>query len=401
MDSTTALMIGALSGLGLLVVTLAVFIIRSTRTQRFEQTLVEHRRRLDHQARTIQDQQASLQDLGLEIQRLKTLLLTFPDLAKEFSSSLSRKELEETMVKTAHQLFDAQATVVFGVEDTHLQLKAHRGLSLDQAQRLQQLSIGQGQIGWVAKKQIIMTAQDLQQESALIRKQLQQEASATLSMDVCAPLIHRERLYGVLAVAGVAQKKDLTKPLMMGIANLGVVAMENIFLIGEIQKQSDQDSLTQLYNTIYFYKYLDREIQKAARYQRPTSIVIFDLDNFKRYNDRYGHLEGDQVLRVIGELIRKDLRTVDIPCRYGGEEFAVILPETPTEQAVFVADRARRMIEGYRFSFAKMTVSGGVATYPHHATTTTALLQAAERALEQAKHSGRNRVAAYSSSKKA
>lgn len=379
---------------------LAIFIIRSTRTQRFEQTLVDHRRRLDHQTKTIQDQQASLQNLGLEIQRLKTLLLTFPDLAKELSSSLGRKELEETMVKTAHQLFDAQATVFFGVADTHLQLKAHRGLSLDQAQQLQQLSIGQGQIGWVAKKQIIMIAQDLQQESALIRNQLQQEASATLSMDVCAPLIHREQLYGILAVAGVAQKKDLTKPLMTVIANLGVVAMENIFLIGEIQKQSDQDSLTQLYNTIYFYKYLDREIQKAARYQRPISIVLFDLDNFKRYNDRYGHLEGDQILRVVGGLIKKDLRTVDIPCRYGGEEFAVIMPETLTEQAQFVADRTRRVIEDYRFSFAKMTISGGVATYPHHATTTTALLQAAEQALEQAKRSGRNRVVACSSSKK-
>lgn len=394
MDSTTLLIVGALFGLGLLVVALAIFIIRSTRTQRFEQTLADLRRRLDHQIRMSQEQQVSLQELGLEIQRLKTLLLTFPDLAKELSSSLTRKELEEAMVKTAYQLFDAQVTVFFGVEDTHLQLKAHQGLSLDQARRLQQLSIGQGQIGWVAKKQIIMTAQDLQQESSLIRNRLQQEESATLTMDVCAPLIHRERLYGVLAVAGAAQKKDLIKPLMMVIANLGVVAMENISLIAEIQKQSDQDSLTQLYNTTYFYKYLDREIQKAARYQRPISIVIFDLDHLKRYNDRYGHLEGDQILRVVGGLIKKDLRTVDIPCRYGGEEFAVILPETPTERAVFVADRTRRVIEDYRFSFAKMTVSGGVATYPHHATTTTALLQAAEQALEQAKHSGRNRVVA-------
>src|SRR5881296_1245306 len=108
MDSTTALIIGALFGLGLLVVALAIFITRSTRAQLFEQTLAGHRRRLDHQSKTIQDQQASLQEFGQELQRVKTLLLTFPDLAKELSSSLNIKELEEMMVKTAHQLFDAR-----------------------------------------------------------------------------------------------------------------------------------------------------------------------------------------------------------------------------------------------------------------------------------------------------
>jgi diguanylate cyclase (GGDEF)-like protein len=400
MDPITALIVGGLLTLGLLIVGLILFSTRTSSSRQFEQTLVELQRRRDHQVRISQDQQASHKEIRSETQRLMTLFLIFPDLAKELSSTLTMKELEEGMVKTAQHLFDAQAVVFFGIEDNHLQLKEHRGLSQDQARRLQRISIGQGQIGWAAKKQIIMTAQDLQQESVLIRSQLQQQDPGMPTMDICAPLIHRGRLYGVLALAGAAQKKDIVKPLMMVVANFGVVAMENILLFAETQRQSDQDSLTHLYNNTYFYKYLDREIQKAARYKRPISIVIFDLDDFKRYNDRYGHLEGDQILRVVGELIKKDLRTVDIPCRYGGEEFAVILPETPAEQAVFVADRARQAVEAHRFSFATMTVSGGVATYPQDAATAATLLQAAEQALEQAKRSGRNRVVASSRSKK-
>jgi len=402
MDSMNTTTIGALLIFGLSVLVFTAFIIRNTKSRQFEQTLGNLKRRLDLQSRTIQDQQASLHDHGLELQRLKTLFLTFPDLAKEFNSSLDRTELEETMVRTVHQMFDAQATAFFSAEDSHLQLKTHKGLSLDQARQLQQLPIGTGQIGWVAKKQITMTAQDLKEESGLVKNKLQQEESGIFSIDICAPLIHRGRLFGVLAVAGISEKKDLAKPLMTVIAGLGVIAMENIFLITEIQKQSDQDSLTQLYNANFFYKCLDREIQKADRYQRLISVVVFDLDNFKSYNDRHGHHEGDQILRLIGELIKKDLRTIDIPCRYGGGQFAVILPETSMEQAVFVVDRTRRVIEDYRFSLTnKITISGGVATYPHQGTTTTALLQAAEQALEQAKHSGRNRIVASSNSKKA
>jgi len=397
----TELIVGALLTLSLLIVGIVLFFTRTAKTRQHEQTLIQLQRRLDHQVRMSQDQQTSLSEISSEIKRLMTLLLTFPDLAKELSSTLSMKELGETMVKTAQHLFDAQTTVFLGMEDNHLQLKDHRGLSPDQAQQLQKIPIGQGQIGWVAKKQVVMTAQDLQEESGLIRNQLQQQSPGIPAMDVCAPLIHRDQLYGVLAVAGIAQKKDLLKPLMMVIANLGVVAMENILLIAEIQKQSDQDSLTGLYNNTFFYKYLDREIQKASRYKRQVSIVIFDLDDFKRYNDRYGHREGDQILRMVGELIKKDLRTVDIPCRYGGEEFAMILPETTAEQAVFVADRARQVIGAHRFSFATMTVSGGVATCPQDATTAGDLLKAAEQALEQAKQSGRNRVVASSHSPKA
>jgi diguanylate cyclase (GGDEF)-like protein len=400
MDGMTAIIVVGVLCLLLLIAVIVIFVTQNTKTRQFEQKLTNQQRHLDHQSKTIQDQQDSIHQMGQELQKFKTLLLTFPDLAKEINASLSRKDLEDTMVRTTHHLFGAQATVFLGAENTHLQLKAHRGLSPDQIKRLQQLPIGQGEIGWVAKKQIIMTAQDFKEESILVRKQFLQEESPSLTTDICAPLMHREKLFGVLAVTGISLKKDLFKPLMTVISNLGVVAMENISLIDEIQKQSDQDSVTKLYNSIYFYKYLDREVQNAARYSRPLSIVIFDLDHFKSYNDRHGRVEAEQILRIMGGLVRKDLRTVDIPCRYGGDEFAVILPETPAEGAMLVAERTRRAVEEHRFSLTRMTVSGGVATYPKDADTAAGLLQSAQRALEQAKHAGRNRIFASGSPSK-
>jgi two-component system cell cycle response regulator len=156
------------------------------------------------------------------------------------------------------------------------------------------------------------------------------------------------------------------------------------------------DSLTKLYNITYFYKYLDRELQKAQRYNRPLTVVIFDLDQFETYNRLFGRLEGDQVLRIVANTIRDGLRTVDIPCRYGGEEMAVVLPETDLENGMFVAERTRKAVEIHPFSLKHVTISAGLAVYPTDGKDPKELMKKAEAAMETAKQMGRNRIMAYS-----
>ena len=168
----------------------------------------------------------------------------------------------------------------------------------------------------------------------------------------------------------------------------------------QLKDLSVRDGLTGLYNHAYFKTRLGEELARAARFDRPLSIILFDLDHFKSCNDNYGHGVGDQLLEELATLLSTNLRAVDIPARYGGEEFAIILPETRFSLAIEVAERLRRLVEGYRFlldhpkgPFA-ITLSGGVAAFDWAGSTPDVLLDAADRALYKAKAEGRNRVCA-------
>lgn len=178
-----------------------------------------------------------------------------------------------------------------------------------------------------------------------------------------------------------------------------------------------KDGLTDLYNRRYFHFRLNSEIQRAKRYGRTVSLFILDLDDFKRFNDRNGHLAGDSLLRAIADVIRANIRRsdkepsyeVDIACRFGGEEFAVILPEAAgvqggvaaerirrtieTKGAVQVAERIRSEIEKTRVEGMRVTVSIGVSAYPDHGVEVDGLIRAADDAMCAAKQAGKNRVA--------
>ena len=202
------------------------------------------------------------------------------------------------------------------------------------------------------------------------------------------------------------------------------VAFVGVFMMNMVRRRESRlrelvvkDGLTNLYNRSYFYFRLNSEIQRAKRYGRTVSLLILDLDNFKQFNDRYGHLTGDGLLRTIAEVIRSNIRRsdkepsyeVDIACRYGGEEFAVILPEAASAQglvtaerlraniankgAVHVAERIRSEIEKARVEGASITVSIGVSSYPENGVEADGLIKAADDAMYHAKRSGKNRVA--------
>jgi len=163
------------------------------------------------------------------------------------------------------------------------------------------------------------------------------------------------------------------------------------------------DLKTQLFNHSYFVKRLKEEFGRAERYGHDISLIMLDLDNFKHYNDCFGHLAGDDVLREIGKLLKKLVRDCDIPCRFGGEEFSIILPETDSPGAMKVAERIRTHIERGTFnedSIAgrqKVTVSIGVATFSpskrgSNGCDMTLLIDKADKALYEAKRTGKNRI---------
>ncbi len=165
-----------------------------------------------------------------------------------------------------------------------------------------------------------------------------------------------------------------------------------------LREQTRIDDLTGLATHGAFKERLEREFQRASRYRRPLSLLMVDVDYFKHYNDHFGHPAGDRLLRRVGRMVAGELRRVDFGARYGGDEFSVILPETPKTAATVVAERIRRAIEKHPFlhresqPLGRVTVSVGVATYPEDAAAGVKLVEAADRALYQAKTEGRNRV---------
>lgn len=167
------------------------------------------------------------------------------------------------------------------------------------------------------------------------------------------------------------------------------------------EKLANLDGLTGLYNHACFQKRLDEEIDRATRHKRSISLIMLDLDNFKLFNDTWGHQEGDLVLKWFSEILNKSVRNHDIAARYGGEEFVVILPETDAPSAMVVAERivdaARRHSSASMGKGRNVTVSAGISTFPSNGLTKQDLITRADTALYQAKTEGKNQALAFSS----
>lgn len=203
----------------------------------------------------------------------------------------------------------------------------------------------------------------------------------------------------------------LTKPLDSRELRIRIRnALKNKALLDELHSHYEAtlhsaitDGLTGLYNHAYFMRFLETEIKRSLRQKYPITLIMIDLDNFKRYNDIPGHLAGDHVLRETGQIIKKNIREVDVAARYGGEELAVILPYADKADSMRVAERLREAIGSHAFlekhpSFGQITASFGIASYPADALTPEELIEKAGLMLDKARKEGENQVCIYENS---
>ncbi len=213
------------------------------------------------------------------------------------------------------------------------------------------------------------------------------------------PLRAGENVFGVMVMAS-ATRRELSPQEMERLQVLGnqsSLSLQNALLHGELERLSVTDRLTELYNHGYFQQRLEEEFKRSARFGHPLSLIMLDIDNFKEFNDAYGHPQGDKVLKAVSGIIRSNLREMDIAARYGGEEFVVVLPETDCEGASAVADRIRADVGDLSWDTGgsgpvKRTVSVGVASFPRDASSAARLLELADAAMYRAKRAGKNRV---------
>ncbi len=154
------------------------------------------------------------------------------------------------------------------------------------------------------------------------------------------------------------------------------------------------DGLTGIFNRRYFELRVAEEIERARRFGAGMAVIMVDIDLFKHLNDEFGHILGDEVLRQVSSIFHQQLRKIDVVCRYGGEEFAILLSQTNPQHALNVAEKLRGLIENWQFPGVPrpVTISAGAASYPEHGTTRDDLLKAADAGLYAAKQAGRNRV---------
>jgi diguanylate cyclase (GGDEF)-like protein/PAS domain S-box-containing protein len=231
-------------------------------------------------------------------------------------------------------------------------------------------------------------------------------ASVTLKC-LCVPMVGHGDTLGVLHLefAGDAIETDpgsenpeaIAQRLGTTVAGQIALSLASLRLRDTLRDQSVRDPLTGLFNRRFMEESLEREMQRAVRKNHPVSILFADLDNFKRFNDTFGHDAGDYVLKIVADLFRKSVRADDVVCRYGGEEFGFILPESSSENAVIRANELReatkKMEMGYQNrSLGTVTLSIGVATFPEHGETVEELLKTADKCLYTAKSAGRDQV---------
>ena len=214
------------------------------------------------------------------------------------------------------------------------------------------------------------------------------------------PVVTNERLVGLLALGGKALAKVAPESagFLDQVANQSYIVMENSRLFDRVRNLSVRDGVTGLYNHRHIIELVQAEFDRVARNQGVFSLLMIDIDHFKRVNDAHGHPVGDAVLREVAGLIQGCVRTVDIVGRYGGEEFLVILPHTPHDVAMQTAERVRSQVGGHVFNAQgaalQLTISVGVATAPSDAAGTAGgVIQEADKALYRAKGAGRDRTA--------
>lgn len=219
---------------------------------------------------------------------------------------------------------------------------------------------------------------------------------------ICIPLSAHHETLGVLHLGtGSASESSLEHKHATAVAFAEQVALAlgNLQLREQLRELSIRDPLTGLLNRRHMEESLSREISRAGRTGLPLSVIMLDVDHFKNFNDSFGHEAGDHVLREVGYLLQKSVRGSDVACRFGGEEFTVILPDASSEAACETANRIREAVKGLhltlgKVSLGRVTISAGVATYPLDGDTLRSLLSAADASLYLAKQKGRDRVEA-------
>ena len=310
------------------------------------------------------------------------------EVSQSLISTLDFDQLLKNILQHLKETFDFLNISVLLVDEEQQTLYTHASISYSPEDNNLRLKIGKdGITGHVAESKRMYYSPDVQKDNYYVA------GNNKTRSEVCFPLLIGERLIGVLDVESA--RVDGFAPdalrLLSSLSAQIAIAIDNARLYAETKKLSLTDPLTALSNRRSFDIFIDAEIRRAERYRRTFVVMMIDFDNFKNYNDKYGHTAGDAVLQRLSKIMKEVIRDVDFLCRYGGDEFVSILPETDASYALDVAERMRKKIAALKIQ-PKITLSIGIASFPHDARDKSKLIDLADQACYEAKQRGGNRV---------
>ncbi|MDO8736634.1 MAG: diguanylate cyclase, partial [Thermoleophilia bacterium] len=320
------------------------------------------------------------------------------DIALVVSSELDWERVVETVMDKGMELTDSQAAAIslFDEKRGEFTDTYTRGLSDAFVNKMQFRKGGLAEEVLVGDQAVF--SDDIQSGHRLSKLARAEGIKAF----ICLPLKVRKKKLGVFYVYSkdfeIYGREELS--VLSILSNQAAIAIQNAMMFEQSQEEAVTDGLTGLYNQRYFYSRLREEIDRAARNQKPLSVIFCDLDRFKSFNDVNGHGMGDQALKEVSRIITESKRAIDIAARYGGEEFALILPETDTSGAQIIAHRIRRRVAGFTFNAkspnsSPLTTSIGVASYPEDANHANDLVDKSDWSMYYGKRQGGNRVTLF------
>ncbi len=302
-------------------------------------------------------------------------------------------EMIDFILKKVSVILGSQRCSLFLVdENTHeICIKGAIGISEDIVKKIK-VKQGEGVMGIVIQSGEFLLVEDIDLDKRIDREN---NSRYKFKSFMCVPIKLENKLIGIVNVSEKSSQKDaiytsLDLKILLAIVREAAVAIENARMYKELKYLTVTDPLTQLYNFRYFTKSLEHEINRFKRTARPLSLLMIDVDHFKAYNDSFGHLEGDILLKKLASVFVGVSRDIDFVCRYAGDEFAVILSETNVDEAKQVAQRMLEKVRKLKLK-QKVTLSIGIAQCTESMDRRD-FISKADRALFEAKHEGRDRV---------
>jgi len=339
-----------------------------------------------------------------DVQFLSRLVRELPHVAQEMHATAGGRQVASLLLNTVVRLLEPRRALVAVARrspdgDPGPSTLVVAAASPDSSLPLgMPINVGKGEIGFAVEVQRVMDRRDFDAQPAATRQRLREQTGGDCQPDLVAPLVFKNEAVGVISVEGPKRSSAEVKDAARLIAHVGAAALYTNARYSEINKTANTDGLTGIFNKRYVTLRLADEIQQALDQTRVVSAFLFDVDNFKHYNDRNGHVAGDRLLQALVRLAQEKTRGDTCFGRFGGEEFLMIFPGATKAQALAAAENLREAIASHPFAAASdqplgcVSISGGVAECPVDATDSAALVRLADEALYAAKSAGRNRV---------
>jgi len=382
-----------LIGVSLFIAVLIIIFLVSGRksSDRKEPENVKYLKEILTRDHKIQNLQTKVENLNTLNDRYLSFMIKIPSIIQRLNSTYHLNEITQSIVQLISDIIPTKHVEFYCLDRATNMLTVTYSLNQENTRKVS-YALGEGLIGMAAQQRMIK-----------LKEQVRKMSAFDSHLWMAVPITFKDRLFGVVGIGQAEQLYGSENDVMRMIADIAGSALMNQAMLGEAKEKANTDSLTGLYNRYYLLQMAQNFMERAGRESIPISILFFDIDHFKHYNDANGHDQGDKLLKELSDLISGLTLNNSVFARYGGEEFIIMLLGVSKEDSFAFAEMLREKIADHPFVSREkqplgcISISGGVASFPTDGDSIPKIIQLADTALYQAKSEGRNRIAMYKS----